>query len=107
MHRAMIRATALTQPSDASLDMCFAGSNDSVLSVWDIASFDSGRDYATFVLTNCGLELDPNKITNVTKQSQVFEIISTGMVGTSTVTITTIIDYAQSGIGKVKYVRIE
>lgn len=107
MHRALIRATALSQPSDASLDMCFAGGNDSVLSVWDVASFNTGQDYATFVLNNCGLELDASKITNVTKQSQVFEVVSTGMVGTSSVTITTIFDYSSSGIGKVKYIRIE
>lgn len=107
MHRALIRAAALSQPSDASLDMCFAGSQDSVLSVWDIASFNNGKDYASFVLSNCGIELDSSKITNVTKQSSVFEIVSTGMVGTSTVTITTIMDFSASGIGKVKYIRIE
>lgn len=107
MHRALIRAAALSQPSDASLDMCFAGSQDSVLSVWDIASFNSGQDYASFVLNNCGIELDASKITNVTKQSNVFEIVSTGMVGTSTVTITTIMDFSASGIGKVQYIRIE
>lgn len=107
MHRALIRAAALSQPSDASLDMCFAGSQDSVLSVWDIASFNNGKDYASFVLNNCGIELDSSKITNVTKQSSVFEIVSTGMVGTSTVTITTIMDFSTSGIGKVQYIRIE
>ena len=107
MHRALIRAAALSQPSDASLDMCFAGSQDSVLSVWDIATFNNGKDYASFVLSNCGIELDSSKITNVTKQSSVFEIVSTGMVGTSTVTMTTIMDFSASGTGKVKYIRIE
>lgn len=107
MHRALIRATSLSQPSDAQLDMCFAGTEGSVISVWDIATFNTGQDYSTFVMSNCGIELDSSKITNVTKQSQVFEVISTGMVGTSTVTITTIFDYSGSSTGKVKYIRIE
>ena len=85
MHRALIRATSLSQPSDAQLDMCFAGTEGSVISAWDIATFNTGQDYSTFVMSNCGIELDASKITNVTKQSQVFEVISTGMVGTSTI----------------------
>lgn len=107
MHKALIRSAALSQPSDASLDMCFAGSGGSVLSVWDIATFNNGKDYATFVLNNCGIELDSNKIQNVTSVSQVFEVTSTGMVGTSTVQITTILDYSSSSVGVVKYIRIE
>ena len=107
MHKALIRSAALSQPSDASLDMCFAGSDGSVLSVWDIATFNNGKDYASFVLNNCGIELDSNKIQNVTSVSQVFEVKSTGMVGTSTVQITTILDYSSSSVGVVKYIRIE
>ena len=37
MHRALIRATSLSQPSDAQLDMCFAGTEGSVLSAWDVS----------------------------------------------------------------------
>ena len=107
MHRALIRSAALTQPSDATLDMCFAGSGDSILSAWDIATFNSGSEYATFILNNCGIELDKSKITNITKSSQVFEVTSTGMVGSSTVTITTIFDFSASSVGRVKYIRIE
>lgn len=107
MHRALIRASALSQPNDATLDMCFAGTEGSVLSVWDIASFNNANDYASFIMNNCGIELDKSKITNITKTSNVFVVTSTGMVGTSSVTITTVLDYTSSAIAKTKYYRIE
>ena len=81
--------------------------DDSVISMWDIASFNNANDYASFILNNCGIELDKSKITNITKTSNVFVVTSTGLVGTSSVTITTILDYTSGSIGKTKYYRIE
>jgi general secretion pathway protein K len=107
MHRALIRASALTQPTDSNLDICFSGTDGSAISMWDVASFNNANDYATFILNNCGIELDKSKITNITKTSNVFIVNSTGMVGTSSVTITTVLDYTSSAIAKTKYYRIE
>ena len=110
MHKAMIRAAALTPPTDAMLDMCLNDTGDSsmgVLSMWDVTTFNNANQYATFILTNCGIELDKSKLTNITKSSQVFRVSSTGMVGDSSVTITSIFDYSRRSTGEVKYIRIE
>ena len=54
----MIRAVALTPPTDAMLDMCLNDTGDSsmgVLSMWDVTTFNNANQYATFILTNCGI----------------------------------------------------
>jgi general secretion pathway protein K len=107
MHRALIRASALSQPNESTLDLCFSGTSDSVINMWDVATFNNSNDYTSFIMNNCGIELDKSKITNITKTSNVFIVSSTGMVGTSSVTITTVLDYTSSAIAKTKYYRIE
>ncbi|MEC7984501.1 MAG: hypothetical protein VX278_05020 [Myxococcota bacterium] len=107
MHKAMIRSTALSQPTDATLDMCMNAGGEGVLSMWDVTTFNNANDYATFIQNNCGIELDKNKLKNISSTSKVFTIRSTGMVGNSVVTITTVIDYTRRSTGEVKYWRIE
>ena len=61
MHKAMIRAAAISQPTDAMLDMCLNDSGNSsmgVLSMWDVTTFNNANQYADFIMTNCGIELD-------------------------------------------------
>ena len=108
MHRATIRAAAITPINDATLDACFASNvENSVLSVWDIAVFNNANDYASFIQNNCGIEIDKSKLQNMTSTSKVFTITSTGLVGNSSVTLQTVIDYSSQGTGEVKYWRIE
>ena len=75
--------------------------------MWDVTTFNNANDYATFIQNNCGIELDKNKLKNISSTSKVFTIRSTGMVGNSVVTITTVIDYTRRSTGEVKYWRIE
>ena len=107
MHKAMIRSTALSQPTDSTLDMCMNAGGEGVLSMWDVTTFNNANDYATFIQNNCGIELDKTKLKNISSTSKVFTIRSTGMVGNSVVTITTVIDYTRRSTGEVKYWRIE
>lgn len=107
MHRATIRAASLSPINDSTLDACFAGNNDSILSVWDVAVFNNANDYVSFIKSNCGIELEKSRLNNMTSTSQVFTITSTGMVGTSSVTLQTVIDYSSKNTGSVKYWRIE
>jgi general secretion pathway protein K len=107
MHRATIRAASLSPINDSTLDACFAGNNDSILSVWDVAVFNNANDYVSFIKSNCGIELEKSRLSNMTSTSQVFTITSTGMVGTSSVTLQTVIDYSTKNTGSVKYWRIE
>lgn len=105
MHFGMIRAASTRALGDAELQMC-----------WDIigpmismglVSFNKAKDYTSSIQTNCQFELDHKNIKNTTKTSKVFEITSTGMVGTSSVTITMVMDFTRSSYGKTKYIRIE
>ena len=91
MHRAPL-CNLFISTVGRPIGMCFAGSEGSVISAWDIATFNTGQDYSSFVMSNCGTELMPEDH----QRNQTItglEVISTGMVGTSTVTITTIFDY--------------
>jgi general secretion pathway protein K len=103
MHKALIRSAANSQPQNDMLNNCLAGTE------WmmGITFVSKAKDYADFVQNTCGIELDKTKLTNITKTSKVFEITSTGMVGTSTVTISMIIDFTRSSLGTVRYIRIE
>jgi general secretion pathway protein K len=103
MHKALIRSAANSQPQNDMLNNCLAGTE------WmmGITFVSKAKDYADFVQNTCGIELDKTKLTNITKTSKVFEITSTGMVGTSTVTMSMIIDFTRSSLGTVRYIRIE
>jgi len=107
MHKAMIRSAAVSPPNDGTLDACMNTGGEGVLSMWDVTTFNNANDYAQFIETNCGIELDKNKLKNMSSTSKVFTIKSTGMVGDSYVTITAVIDYTRRSAGEVKYWRIE
>lgn len=104
MHFGMIRAAAVTQPTDAQLDICW----EKMYMMLSFQSFNKAKDYVNFIQQYCPeFQLDQSKIKNTTKTSNVFEITSTGMVGTSSVTITMVMDFTSSSYGKTKYIRIE
>ena len=104
MHFGIIRASStLGFIPDQTLEMCWLNLQPTFL----ITRPTKAKDYANAVQTNCQIELDQSKIKNTTKTSKVFEITSTGMVGTSSVTITMVMDFTRSSYGKTKYIRIE
>ena len=107
MHKAMIRSAATSFPNDSTLDACLNTGGEGVLSMWDVTTFNNANDYANFIQTNCGIELDKTKLRNMSGTSKVFTIKSTGMVGESYVTITAVLDYTRRSAGEVKYWRIE
>ena len=108
MHKAMIRAAAISPPTDSTLEMCLnSGGEDGILSMWDVTTFSNARQYADFIQTNCGIELDSSKLSNITKTSQVFTITSTGLVNDSSVTIKAVVDYSRRSTGKVRYWSIQ
>ena len=107
MHKAMIRSAAVSPPNDGTLEACMNTGGEGVLSMWDVTTFNNANDYASFIETNCGIELDKSKLKNMTGTSKVFTVKSTGMVGDSYVTITAVLDYTRRSAGEVKYWRIE
>ena len=107
MHKAMIRSAAVSPPNEGTLEACMNTGGEGVLSMWDVTTFTNANDYASFIQTNCGIELDKTKLKNMSGTSQVFTVTSTGMVGDSYVTITAVLDYTRRSTGEVKYWRIE
>ena len=103
----MIRSAAVSPPNDGTLEACMNTGGEGVLSMWDVTTFNNANDYASFIETNCGIELDKSKLKNMTGTSKVFTVKSTGMVGDSYVTITAVLDYTRRSAGEVKYWRIE
>jgi len=110
-HKALIRGAALTPPTDAQLDQCIdnddGDSNTIDFSFLDTMTFDSAQEYADAVKANCGIELDDSKLNKITSSSQVFTVKSTGLVGTSAVTITAILDFSSRSAGETVYWRID
>ena len=103
MHRALIRSAANRQVQNTELDICF----DDIGWKMEIPNVGKAKGYVAIVEKYCHIELDKTKLQNITKTSKVFQITSTGMVGTSTVTISMIIDFTSSALGTVRYIRIE
>jgi hypothetical protein len=72
-------------------------------------SFENKNDYIRQVKDFCNIpDFDGSGLSlNLTNKSQVFTITSTGLVGTSSVTITTVLDFSSSNLGKTRYWRVE
>ncbi|MFT5681911.1 MAG: hypothetical protein ACI8RZ_002829 [Myxococcota bacterium] len=110
MHTAVITAYATATWTQAQVDsLCFQdGMEDWGLSWYQGGSWKSAKDYANDVLANCnGIELDTSQMPKFTDKSRVFTVKSTGLVGTSQTTITTVLDYTRNNTGDVVYWRVE
>ena len=71
-------------------------------------TFKNKRDYVNQVNGLCGVEMEANNLTlNFTGKSRVFTVKSTGLVGTSSVTITAVLDFNSTNVGQLRYWRIE
>lgn len=107
-------AAAISQGTELNYEQvitlpCLSPPTDMItLTLFD-TTFDNKNDYIQKVKDYCNLpDFDGSKLTlNLTDQSQVFTISSTGLVGTSAVTITTVLDFSNSNFGKTRYWRVE
>ena len=70
------------------------------------ASFKDGKDFAKW-LTNQGLTVSEDLAGQIGDSSKTFQVVSTGLVGDTSVTTTAIIDYNNSTAGKVTYWRVD
>ena len=110
MHIAVITAYASTQWTQEQVDaLCFQGSMADYGMAWyQGGSWKSAKEYAADVQLNCnGIEVDTSLMPKFTDRSRVFTVTSTGLVGTSQVTITTVLDYTKVNTGDVIYWRVE
>ncbi len=70
------------------------------------ANFNNGKDFARF-LGNLGYTVSDDLQAQLGKSSKTFRVVSTGLVGNTTVTTTAIIDYNSSQVGEVIYWRVD
>lgn len=108
---AISQATGGAYTYDAALSLaCLTPPADSgaQLTLYD-TTFTNKNNYIQQVETYCSLsDLDASKLTlTFTNRSSVFTIKSTGLVGTSATTITTVIDFSSTNLGKTRYWRVE
>lgn len=69
---------------------------------------DSGAEFADLYQQYCGLELDRQCLNQrVGNESNTFTVTSTGLVGTSSVTVTAVLDFSSSSTGKLLYWRVD
>jgi type II secretory pathway component PulK len=107
-------AAAITQGTELTYEQaltlpCLDPPSDMVtLTLFD-TSFENKNDYIRQVKDFCNIpDFDGSGLSlNLTNKSQVFTITSTGLVGTSSVTITTVLDFSSSNLGKTRYWRVE
>lgn len=97
----LIRAYVTPTPSDADLAQIMTQLDTYTA----LSSFKKGKDFVQF-LEGLGRTVDPNLAGILTTTSRTFRLESTGMVGDSSATITTVMDFTSAaGGGKVLYWR--
>jgi len=101
---AVIRAGAETAPRDNELETCV----DQVQLYMSVSVVEKYEDFKEIVVNNCGgLVMSDQKTFSFTTSSKTFTITSTGMAGTSSVTLTAVVDYTKRGAGRLKYWRVD
>lgn len=99
---ALIKAYVQPTPMD---DQCLRMVEQIREYMW-FASFKNGKDFAKY-LTNQGFTVSDGLEGQIGDSSKTFRVVSTGLVGTTTVTTTAIIDYNKSQSGAVTYWRVD
>ncbi len=90
--------------------MCFSSTDEEYgLAWWQGGSWKNAKEYAADASTGCGMDIESSALSslNFTNKSRVFTVVSTGLVGTSEVTITAVIDYTKKNTGDVVYWRVD
>ena len=104
--KAVIRASAQSQPTDTDLENCIETIQMATL----FTNPEKYEELAEIVTNNCGIPMDTSTSSTpfkMTTSSQTFTVTSTGMAGTSSVTITAVLDYQSKGSGKLLYWRVD
>lgn len=101
----LVRACAQPRPMDAQLQQC----NQTILSTTFGFPPRNANDFIRRYRDNCGIELQQECITNkASTSSQTFTITSTGLVGTSSVTITAVFDFSSGrSTGRLLHWRVD
>jgi type II secretory pathway component PulK len=99
---AMLKAYIVPSPIDAE---CFRLVEQIREYMW-FASFQDGKDFARY-LTNQGYTVSDQLDDQIGNSSKTFRIVSTGLVGDTSVSTTAIIDYNESTAGEVTYWRVD
>ena len=99
---ALLKAYVLPAPPDAE---CIRLLQQIREYMW-FASFNNGKDFADY-LQNQGLTVSDQLANQIGDSSKTFRVVSTGLVGNTTVQTTAIIDYNNSAAGKVTYWRVD
>jgi len=99
----LLRAYITPQPADSVVDAFF----EQLELQMSFSSFQSADDFVSFVKNNTGFEVSDKLKDVISTSSSVFTISSMGVVGDTTVTITAVIDYAQSSTGTMRYWHVD
>jgi len=99
---ALIKAYVTPTPSDTECQRAIEQIREYML----LTNFKDGKDFAQY-LTNQGYTVSEELAGQLGDSSKTFKITSTGMVGSSVVTTTAIIDYTQTNAGEVVYWRVD
>jgi hypothetical protein len=99
---ALIKAYVQPAPSDAECFRIMEQMREYML----FATFKDGKDFAEWLKTK-GYTVGDELQQQIGDSSKTFRITSTGMVGTTIVTTTAIVDYTESNDGNVVYWRVD
>ena len=101
----LLRSYIDSQPREQELQICI----DALQDINNLINWppSTAKDFREMVESNCGYEVSQDLDKAVTKSSKTFTIISTGIAGTSSVTITAVIDFSSKGKGKLLYWRVD
>ena len=103
VRKGLIRAYALSQPADHELDNCL----EQLEILQMLSDWSKGKEFRESVMNNCGIELDDSIDKVLATSSSTFDVISTGLVGESAVTITAVLDFSKKSAGSVTYWRVD
>jgi type II secretory pathway component PulK len=100
----LVRAAANPKPTDDQLGQCEANIEDTYLGF----PVSGVEDFISRYQQTCGIMLDKQTLNKlVTDSSSTFTVTSTGLVGTSSVTITAVLSFESSSRGKMLYWRVD
>lgn len=101
----LVRACATPRPQDAQLAQCRQTISQNMIFGFNP---DNAKDFADTYLQYCGIEMDQQCLGDkVGNESNTFTIVSTGLVGTSSVTITAVLDFRSKSTGQLLHWRVD
>jgi type II secretory pathway component PulK len=99
---ALIKAYVMPAPMDQQVHQIVEQIREHM---W-FTNFNNGKDFAQFLGT-LGYTVSDELQSQLGKSSKTFKVVSTGLVGNTSVTTTAIIDYNSSQVGEVIYWRVD